>query len=542
MKGERSTVLGDDLNGLRQLAKAPGVSGKWQELRKLVRRNHPQLWDVLRDARHFARDLDEDWSEQGAFAAKRHGRRILSELIPRQRRKSSILWLDLGDLGDLRKYSGGEPFQDHGLGLLRTILHNNGIVTDIASTRNAKSMDDVAKQVAGYDMMLMNVRSYRFDIAVEAAERFKQANPQGIVAVGGMHTMVVPEQMESTPVFDKICIGPGEKVITDLVTKPETFPRVFQGEGARSMEEWPVLDRTLWPKPANWFLRFKYNWPLEAGLGWGPRPVASLLTSRVCPWQCAFCNEASYIPNMRRRSVDSVIDELNELDEKYRIGSFVIHDSMFFQHRSWLEEWLEKYPRRARKRWPYWAAARVDAVSEWPELFEALIKETNWNVVSIGFESGSDPMLKMLNKQVTEEENNFVIELVNRIGDEMEQEGKKPVTFWSNIMVAIPGETHEDAFKTIRMVKRMKRARPAVAFYAPFPGSALGYQLIAEGKNLTEDDYRRGPRDEKVRGIDYQFYRDLFRGKHDDEINRGLTREERERVVELNVGEVGDAP
>jgi radical SAM superfamily enzyme YgiQ (UPF0313 family) len=108
-------------------------------------------------------------------------------------------------------------------------------------------------------------------------------------------------------------------------------------------------------------------------------------------------------------------------------------------------------------------------------------------------------------------------------------------------MVAIPGETHEDAFKTIRMVKRMKRARAAVAFYAPFPGSALGYQLIAEGKNMTEDDYQRNPRDEKVKGIDYQFYRDLFRGKYNDDINRGLTPKQRERIVELDVGEMEDA-
>ena len=61
-----------------------------------------------------------------------------------------------------------------------------------------------------------------------------------------------------------------------------------------------------------------------------------------------FCNEISYISPMARRSVDQVIDELNYLDETYGpLGSFVIHDSMFFQQPSWLKEWLEKYPKRA---------------------------------------------------------------------------------------------------------------------------------------------------------------------------------------------------
>ncbi|MEK7788190.1 MAG: radical SAM protein, partial [Chloroflexota bacterium] len=132
--------------------------------------------------------------------------------------------------------------------------------------------------------------------------------------------------------------------IVDLVRDPDSFPRVMMGRGSKSMADWPMMDRTLWPKPASWKLARKFNWPLEPECGWGPGPVVTLLTSRVCPWQCVFCNENSYIPNMGRRPVEMVIDELNYLDRKYGVGSLVIHDSMFFQNPSWLEEWVEKYP------------------------------------------------------------------------------------------------------------------------------------------------------------------------------------------------------
>ena len=249
-----------------------------------------------------------------------------------------------------------------------------------------------------------------------------------------------------------------------------------------------------------------------------------MLTSRVCPWQCVFCNENSYIPNMGRRSVDAVIDELNFLDTHYGpVGSVVIHDSMFFQNPTWLKEWVEKYPRKANKLWPYWAAARADTVRQWPDLFEAVVRETNWSTVSIGFESGSDRVLKIINKECTEEDNYFAIDLLTRIGDDMERKGQKPPVFWSNIMLGIPGETHEDAFKTMRMVKYTKRIMPSISFYAPYPGSALGNQLIAEGKSrMTKENYHRFPDDEKVKGVDYQFYRDLLAGKYDTEVNRGL--------------------
>ncbi|MBM4421787.1 MAG: B12-binding domain-containing radical SAM protein [Chloroflexi bacterium] len=434
------------------------------------------------------------------------------------------LWLDLGDLGDLVNPSGPhEQWQDHGLGLLRTLLHQNDLLTDLASTRACKTWDEVKRIIAAYDILIMNVRSYTFPSAYRSAKIFKEVNPNGLILAGGMHATVAPDEMEAIAEFDKICQGPGENVIVDLVRDPASFPRMILGQGAKSMAEWPMIDRTLWPKPNSWKLARKFNWPLEPECGWGPGPVATIITSRVCPWQCVFCNENSYIPNMGRRPVEAVIDELNFLDKKYGVGSVVIHDSMFFQNPSWLQEWVEKYPRKARKLWPYWAAGRADTVRQWPELFEALIKETHWNTVSIGFESGSDRVLRIINKECTEEDNYFTIDLLTRIGDEMEKQGKKPPMFWSNIMLGIPGETREDAIKTMRMVKYTKRILPSISFYAPYPGSALGHQLIAEGKSrMTKENYHRFPDDEKVIGVDYQFYRELLAGKFDAEINKDL--------------------
>ena len=447
--------------------------------------------------------------------------------------KNSILWLDLGDLGDLVNPAGPhEQWQDHGLGLLRTIMHENGIMTDLASTRAVTSWDKLAKQLKGYDMMLMNVRSYTYPVAYKAAQIFKELNPNGLVLTGGMHATVAADEMMAVKEFDKICQGPGEKIILDLVRNPDDYPRLVMGQGAKSMEEWPIIDRTLWPQPASRKLKKNFNWPLEPECGWGPPPVVTLLTSRVCPWQCVFCNENSYIPNMGRRSVDSIIDELNFLDRKYGVGSLVIHDSMFFQNPSWLREWIEKYPRKANKVWPYWAAGRADTVRQWPDLFEALVKETNWTTISIGFESGSDRILRLLNKECTEEDNFFAIDMLNRLADEQKAKGKPVPYFWSNIMLGIPGEEPEDAFKTMRMLKRMRYVYPSISFYAPYPGSALGYQLIAEGKSrMTKENYHRFPDDEKVIGVNYQFYRDLLAGKYDDEINRGLAGSEVERAT-----------
>ncbi len=98
---------------------------------------------------------------------------------PRVKKQSNILWLDLGDLGDLVNPGGPhEQWQDHGLGLLRTILHQNGMQTDLASTRAVTSWEQLAPQLAGYDMLLMNVRSYTYPPALQGRAAVQGAQPQ----------------------------------------------------------------------------------------------------------------------------------------------------------------------------------------------------------------------------------------------------------------------------------------------------------------------------------------------------------------------------
>ena len=186
------------------------------------------------------------------------------------KKTSDVVWLDLGDLGDLVKPDGPhEQWQDHGLGLLRTILHQNGVHTDLLSTRTVTNWNQLRQQLQGYQTLIMNIRSYTFPGARKAAQVFKEVNPNGLVLTGGMHATVAVDEMEGIGNFDRICQGPGENAIVDLVKDPMAFERVFVGIGAKSMAEWPTIDRTLWPQP-NRRLRQNFNWPMEPECGWGP--------------------------------------------------------------------------------------------------------------------------------------------------------------------------------------------------------------------------------------------------------------------------------
>ena len=104
-------------------------------------------------------------------------------------------------------------------------------------------------------------------------------------------------------------------------------------------------------------------------------------------------------------------------------------------------------------------------------------------------------------------------------------------------MLGIPGESREDAFETMRMLEQMRYVIPSVAFFAPYPGSALGNQIIGEGRSLmTKGDYHRHPDDEKVDGVDYAFYRDLLRGRYASEVRRVRPPGERDSNGHMHAG------
>jgi anaerobic magnesium-protoporphyrin IX monomethyl ester cyclase len=254
--------------------------------------------------------------------------------------KRKRLWLDLGKPGSLATNLRCQ--QDHAVGLLRTILHREGIVTGLASTRNILTKDRLCARFKETDILLMSVLSFNFPMAVWCAKLFKRINPKGVVIVGGMHASVALNEMTAIEEFDYICKGSAEKIIAALASEPEQFERVIEPQGAKSMAEWPYIDRTLWPKPIFKIPGIPTSWPLERFSIESP-PSVTILTSRVCPWQCAFCNESSYIPALTRRPVEMVIEELNMVDSRFGpFNSVIIHDSNFFQNPAWLREWLEK--------------------------------------------------------------------------------------------------------------------------------------------------------------------------------------------------------
>lgn len=433
--------------------------------------------------------------------------------------KTAFLDLGCGDVGHWHSptCSLHERWGDHGMALLVTLAHQHGYQMDVVGWSGLHSLAEWRMIAKRYDIICMNVRSWRYAYAKRAAEIAKSANPNVQIWVGGFHATVCKQEMLDIEAFDVIVSREAEGTFLELLANGGSKERFIEGSVGQytNLDDLPFIDREVWPKAPG------SAWPLESPGGWGPGPrAATLVTSRACPWHCSFCYpaERNHFNMTRRRSVSHVLGELAYIKQRWEpITSVVYHDSEFLMHKAWLEEYLERYPKEAG--YPFWASCRADVMARWPDLVRALHREANWHCFSIGLESGSQKVLDIMNKETTVEQNLAAIELVNQLGDEAIVEGRRPPVIFANVMLGIPGEEPEDAFATVRMLGTIRRGIPSLSLFTPYPGSTLGDEVIARGDSLdTLKHYHRFPNEPKCKGIDYQFYANLFAGKYDSEV------------------------
>jgi anaerobic magnesium-protoporphyrin IX monomethyl ester cyclase len=229
--------------------------------------------------------------------------------------------------------------------------------------------------------------------------------------------------------------------------------------------------------------------------GWGESPMATIITARGCPFKCTFCQPAESIhfgKKVRRRSVDNVMGEIHELIEKYDPKFFVFYDDSFAYNKKWTKEFINKYDCKI----PFLASARADFICNNVDLVEGL-HEVGMKVMSVGFESGSDRILKMIKKGVTAAQNFESIGILGTAG----------VKIFANIMYGFPTETKAEQELTKYMCDYIKTFDSMIspAYFTPFPGTELGDKCTKEGNSLVDiNNMTRFGRD-KIKGIDYDF-------------------------------------
>lgn len=185
--------------------------------------------------------------------------------------------------------------------------------------------------------------------ALKVAEIVKSVNPETVVVMGGHHPTALPETVMQNQAVDYVIRGEAEKVLPELARAvkasqtPVKIPGIVfraQSGGLRSSDPVWIADLDLFAPPAHHQIKRSYYKR-------GPRGAAVIVASRGCPLNCSYCafGSGGGFP-YRKRSVDSIIKEIEDQVREGDIGFIDFEDENLSMDRKWFMVLMEQISRR----------------------------------------------------------------------------------------------------------------------------------------------------------------------------------------------------
>lgn len=336
----------------------------------------------------------------------------------------------------------------------------------------------------GFDLVGITSDTPRYHKALKiATEAKKQRVP---VVMGGFHVTFMDEEALSTGVVDYVVRGEGEYVLLNLVNALERDKDLvgirglsFLKKGCyRRNPDAPFIDNLdELPYPARELFPLDRYRSFYEGF-----PMTSMITSRGCPFDCSFCACSRFSGlKWRTRSLDSILKEMDHLQNSYGYHAFTFVDDNFTLNPKRVIAFAEEI--KARKwnvRW--WCFSRADTIVRNEDMVEKMA-EAGARTVFLGLESGNQEVLDSYGKKITIRQQFRAIHMLKHYG----------IKVWGSFIIGARTETKEMIEKTIRLARKFKPKMGQFSILTPYPGTELFNCLKRENKIITYNwDYYDG--------------------------------------------------
>ena len=364
-----------------------------------------------------------------------------------------------------------------GLALIAAVMERGGHQVKILDA-NALGLhpEDVVPLVTDADVVGLTAMTPTVSAAIRVARHLKQAYPRLTIILGGAHATLLPgETLATAPEIDIIVRGEGEETVMELLQALESRQpwHNISGLSYRAGDKIITtsarttgIDMDSLPFPAYHLLPWRRYQPHPPhGLA---RPFAAIITSRGCPYRCAYCSKPVFGSHYRAQGPERVVAEVAYLQEKFGVKEVAFYDDIFTLDKKRASAIAEGIMKKGIK--IVWTCeARVNLVDK--ELLRQM-KQAGCYAIAYGIESASPEILETLHKEINLDQ---VVEAL-RLSREV---GLQTVGYF---MLGSPGETPETISQTIDLAKRLKLDFAQFAVTTPFPATEL-YNLYIQGKH-----------------------------------------------------------
>jgi len=296
-----------------------------------------------------------------------------------------------------------------------------------------------------------NFTAYAPD-ALRTAAIAHSCTPDVPMVMGGAHATMDPETiMRENPFIDYIVREEGEATLEEMIRALQGEMPISSVDGLvyrtvdgqikhspdrkfiKNLDDIPIPDRSYirmdrystFPRLSTWYTRKK--------------PIASIITSRGCPYDCVFCStKVMWRRRWRGSSVERIIEEIEYLEREYAVKEVTIFDDQFFTKKDRVLDFCNYFANREKK-----IAFSYDAgTSPWlvDEHMLTMLKKAGFYSIRFPIETGNEKTLVYVNKPVKLQQSLDLIQAANKLG------------FWTsgNFILGFPYEERKQMEDTVR--------------------------------------------------------------------------------------------
>ncbi len=357
----------------------------------------------------------------------------------------------------------GDPGLRNGRGpYLKTKIPNPKGLEDIPRTYSRYGIPpewlrEDLQSVPRPDLILVtSLMTYWYPGVQETIGELREAFPSVPIILGGIYATLCREHAEACSGADQVVTGASEHRILDIVARVTGLSPV------------PTLD------PEN-----LDSFPYPALDLQRKIPYAPLLTSRGCPFSCAYCASAYLSPRRQRRSPKNILEEIAFWHQHHGATEFAFYDDALLvdsdTHASVLFEMI--VDRRLPIRFHTPNALHIRNIT--PELAK-LMYRAGFHTLRLGLETARFHDRGDLDAKVTETEFRRAVSYLLEAGFQREQVG-------AYLLMGLPDQPKDAVTSSIEIVKQAG-ITPILAHYTPIPHTRLWPRAVAVSRYDLEAD------------------------------------------------------
>ena len=331
-----------------------------------------------------------------------------------------------------------------------------------------------------YDLVIIHTSTPSFPTDARFAELLKEAQPGIVIGLVGAKTMVDPDgSLKATTAVDFVCREEFDYTCKDVA---DGLPLVdIKGLSYRAADG-RIVHNLPRPMVENMddlpFVAPVYQRDLKITnyfIGYLKHPYVSFYTGRGCRSKCTFCLWPQTVSGHRYRvrSAENVIAEVKWIKENMPEVKEIMFDDDTFTDTSNLPR-VEAIARGMGELGMTWSC---NAKANVPYNTLKVMKDNGLRLLLVGYESGDDEILHNIKKGLR-------TDIARRFTADCRKLG---IVIHGTFILGLPGETQETIQKTIQFAQEINPHTIQVSLAAPYPGTTLYKQAVAEGW-LQESD------------------------------------------------------